>query len=113
VERHAFLAAIEHEESGALPVNHGRKAPRVLAAGLFDLDHFGAGFGEHQRRQWARQQRGEIDNKKAGQRLHEFTRTKAPAAYESLPSTEPLFELSVGKAGEDEPQIRQRKIENV
>src|SRR6476646_11588681 len=46
VERYAGLAPIEHEKGCALPVDHRRKAPCILAAGLFDLDHLGAGFGE-------------------------------------------------------------------
>jgi hypothetical protein len=47
VERHAGLAAIEHEKGCAFPIDHGRKAPCILAAGLFNLDHLGPGFGEH------------------------------------------------------------------
>ena len=56
----------------ALAIDDGRKAPHVLAARPLDLDHLGAGFRQHQARQRPRQQRGEIENEKAGERLHEI-----------------------------------------
>ena len=70
IERHACLAAIEHREGRAFIANERRKAPRILASRLLDLEHLGAGFGEHQCCQWSGKQRGKIEDKKAGQRLH-------------------------------------------
>src|SRR4029079_13561507 len=36
---------------------------------LLNLEHLGAGFGEHQRCQWSGKQRGKIKDKKTVQRL--------------------------------------------
>ncbi len=44
---------------------------RVLAVRPFDLDYLGAGFRQHEGGQRPRQQRGEIQDEYAGQRLHE------------------------------------------
>ena len=73
IERNGFFAAIEHGKGCALAVDQWRKTPRVLTARLFNLDHLGACLHEHQRCQWSRQQRAEIENQKTGQRLHEIT----------------------------------------
>ena len=48
-------------------------APKAHAANSTNVAYvtdFGAGLSEHQSRQWARQQRGEIDNTETRQRLH-------------------------------------------
>ncbi len=70
IERHACLAAIKHREGRAFIPNERREAPRIFASRLLDLEHLGAGFGEHQCCQWSGKQRGKIEDKKAGQRLH-------------------------------------------
>jgi len=69
------LLAGDHQPCQAqrLAVDDRRKAPHILAAGPFDLDHLGAGFRQYEARQRPRQQRGEIQNKETGERLHEST----------------------------------------
>ena len=72
IEGETLLAAIEQGKGRALAVDKRRKMPRILAARPLDLEHLGAGFRQHQARQRPRQQRGEIQNEKARERLHVF-----------------------------------------
>ena len=90
------LPRLSMAKAALSPSTKGGKCRRVLAARLLDFDDFGTGFGKHQGCERAWQKRGEIHDKKAGQRLHGS-----------------LDLLAVGKTGEDEPKIRQREIENV
>ncbi len=48
IEAHAGLAAVQHDKGRAFAVDHGRKPPRILTPGLFDLDHLCPGFCEQQ-----------------------------------------------------------------
>ena len=52
------------------PSKRGGKRRMSSPPGRSILMHLGAGFRQHQARQRPRQQRGEIENEKAGQRLH-------------------------------------------
>src|SRR5258707_12131911 len=62
IERHAFFAAVEHKKSRALTVDQGRKATGIFTSRLLDFHYLGTGFSEHQRRERAREERGEIQN---------------------------------------------------
>ena len=69
----AFLPRLSMAKAVLSPSTSGGKSPRVLTAGLLNLDNLSACLHEHQRCQWPRQQRAEIENQKTGQRLHEIT----------------------------------------
>ena len=68
VGRHALLAAVEQREADALLTPFRLEAAHVLAVRALDLDDLGAGFRQHQRRQGARQQRGEVEHADTGER---------------------------------------------
>src|SRR5581483_4120151 len=80
IQRHAPLAPVEDRKSRAFAVHERREAPRVLAARLLYLEHVGARLGEHQRGEGTGEQRGEIEDKKAGKRLHAVSTHVAGAA---------------------------------
>ena len=69
VEHEALLAPVEQREHRRLAVEARRHRAHVLAARPLDLDHLGAGFRQHQGRERPRQQRGEIEDEDAGERL--------------------------------------------
>jgi len=69
IDHNALLAPVEQREHRRLAIEQRRHRAHVLAARPFDLDHLGAGLGEHQRRERPRQQRGEIEDQDAGQGL--------------------------------------------
>ena len=73
VEHHALLAAIKEREHRGFTIEARRHRAHVLPARPFDLDDLGAGLRQHQRRERARQQRGEVEDENAGERLHDFT----------------------------------------
>src|SRR5207247_42860 len=65
------LAAIEKCEARAVAPPTGRMAAHLLAASRrLDLDDLGAGLGQEQRRQWARQQSREVEDKQTFERPH-------------------------------------------
>src|SRR5947199_8278394 len=71
VEGDAALAAIEKCEARAVAPPTGRMAAHLLAASQrLDLDDLGAGLGQEQRRQWARQQSREVEDKQTFERPH-------------------------------------------
>ena len=84
IERHAFLAAVEHGEIGAVGAPFRAVGPHLLAAaGALDLYHFRAGLGEDQSRHRPRQERAEIENGDARQRAFRhcpFSRALATTA---------------------------------
>ena len=77
VEHQAFLAAVEQREHRALAVETRLVMAQVLAARPLDLDHLGAGLGQQQGGERPRQERGEVEDEKPGQRLHGSTGVSA------------------------------------
>jgi hypothetical protein len=72
IDDYALLATVEKSEVDALTSPSRLPRTHLVAAGPLDLDDFRAGFGEHQRRQWTRQQRGEIEDDDSFERSHEL-----------------------------------------
>ena len=63
-----FFPAIEQQMVDAAAVHERRQQPhRIAAARIFDLDHFGAQLGEHQRGKGAGKQTREIEDAHAGE----------------------------------------------
>jgi hypothetical protein len=69
VQRHAFLATVEHGEIGAVGAPFRAVGPHLLAAaGALDLDDLRAGLGKEQSRHRPRQERAEVEHGDARQR---------------------------------------------
>ena len=70
VDLNAPLAAVQHRERNALPINERRGMADRVAARSFDLDDLGTGFRQHQGCQGTRQQGREVENSYTIQKQH-------------------------------------------
>ena len=80
------------------PPHLGTVAAHLLAARAFDLDHLGARLGEHQRRQRARQQGGEIEDQESVERRAHLLSERAAATLAARAGASPGWPLAANSA---------------
>src|SRR5678815_962445 len=81
IDDDALLAAIEQREVDALTSPSRFPRAHLVATRALDLDHFRTGFGEHQGRKRARQQRGEVENETSIEWSHDGRLHSSSAAF--------------------------------